>query len=89
MTLAFTQDSLNTASENRLPLLPLPVDNAMMESNPFISATPKRKRRWFQFSLRSLMIPTVHCRFVCGRLGREIELGKIPTRTSGKSMCRI
>jgi hypothetical protein len=31
-------------------------DNAAMEAEP-----PKRKRRWFQFSLRSLLIFTVLC----------------------------
>jgi Leucine rich repeat len=34
---------------------------------------PKRKRRWFQFSLRTLMIFTVICAIGAGRLGQRIE----------------
>lgn len=35
--------------------------------------TPKRKRRWLQFSLRSLLIFTVLCAIAAGWLGRKIE----------------
>ena len=40
------------------PIAPLPAvrDNSAMEADPPVAATPKRKRRWFQFSLRTLMI---------------------------------
>ena len=31
-------------------------DNAAMQSEPFKAEPPKHKRRWFQFSLRTLMI---------------------------------
>ncbi len=31
-------------------------DNAAMETEPTIADPPKRKRRWFQFSLRTLLI---------------------------------
>ena len=31
-------------------------DNAAMEAAPAEAEPPKRKRRWFQFSLRTLMI---------------------------------
>lgn len=34
---------------------------------------PKRKRRWFQFSLRTLMIFTLICAIPCAWLGRKIE----------------
>ena len=42
----------------RNPLLRLPAvgDNAAMEAEPPKADPPKRKRRWFQFSLRTLMI---------------------------------
>jgi hypothetical protein len=40
------------------PLLRLPAvgDNATMQAEPLKAESPKRKRRWFQFSLRTLMI---------------------------------
>ena len=31
-------------------------DNAIMQAEPSKAEPPKRKRRWFQFSLRTLMI---------------------------------
>jgi hypothetical protein len=39
-------------------LLPLSAvaDNAVMQTEPSKADPPKRKRRWFQFSLRSLLI---------------------------------
>lgn len=36
-------------------------------------APPKRKRRWFQFSLRSLLIFTIVVAIACGWLGKRIE----------------
>ena len=36
-------------------------DNAAVETEPPKAEPPKRKRRWFQFSLRSLMIFTLIC----------------------------
>ena len=42
-----------TAAPNPLLRLPAPADNAAMIAEPLKSASPKRKRRWFQFSLRS------------------------------------
>jgi hypothetical protein len=41
--------------ETRTALLPLPApaDNAAMEADPPKADPPKRKRRWFQFSLRT------------------------------------
>jgi hypothetical protein len=36
-------------------------DNAAMQSEPPKAEPPKRKRRWFQFSLRTLMIFTLIC----------------------------
>jgi hypothetical protein len=39
-----------------LLLLPATGDNAAMSTEPSKADSPKRQRRWFQFSLRSLMI---------------------------------
>jgi hypothetical protein len=39
-----------------------------MQSEP-----PKRNRRWFQFSLRTLLIFTMICAVACGWLGKKIE----------------
>src|SRR5436305_14378514 len=50
-------------------LLDEPSDN----DNPGMSDTPKRKRRWLQFSLRSLLIFTVLCAIAAAWLGRKIE----------------
>ena len=36
--------------------LPEPADNAAMETDPAKADPPKRKRRWFQFSLRTLLV---------------------------------
>jgi Leucine rich repeat/Leucine Rich repeat len=51
-----------------LPLLPKLTDNAAMQADP-----PKRKRRWFQFSLRTLFVFTLVCAIPCAWLGRKIE----------------
>jgi hypothetical protein len=40
-----------------------------MEAEP-----PKRKRRWFQFSLRSLMIQATVLAAACGYLAHETKL---------------
>ena len=44
-----------------------------MEAEPPKADPPKRKRRWFQFSLRTLMIVTVIVAIPCAWLGRKIE----------------
>jgi hypothetical protein len=44
-----------------------------MQTEPPEAEQPKRKRRWFQFSLRSLMIFTLVCAIPCAWLGRKIE----------------
>jgi len=50
-----------------------PKDNAAMEAEQPISGPPKRKRRWFQFSLRTLLVFTVVVAIVCGWIGSKIE----------------
>ena len=44
-----------------------------MEAEPPKTDAPKRKRRWFQFSLRTLMIFTMACAVGAGWLGKKIE----------------
>ena len=44
-----------------------------MEAEPSEADPPKRKRRWYQFSLRTLMISTMIVAIACGWLGRRIE----------------
>jgi hypothetical protein len=44
-----------------------------MEAEPLNSPPPIRKRRWYQFSLRSLMILTLVIAVPCALLGRRIE----------------
>ena len=61
------------AIEYRLPRLPAPADNAAMEADPLKAEPPKRKRRWFQFSLRTLLIFMLVCAVACAWLGRMIE----------------
>jgi hypothetical protein len=40
---------------------------------PDAPKSDKHKRRWFQFSLRSLLIATVICAVACGWLGKKVE----------------
>jgi hypothetical protein len=44
-----------------------------MQTDPPKADPPKRKRRWFQFSLRSMLIFTLICAVACGWLGKRIE----------------
>ena len=44
-----------------------------MQSEPPQAEPPKRKRRWFQFSLRTMMIFTLICAIPCAWLGNKIE----------------
>jgi hypothetical protein len=63
-----------SVASNLLPPLPAPADNAAMESEPTKADPPKRKRRWFQFSLRSLMIGvTLFCLVVGGYIGSQVK----------------
>jgi hypothetical protein len=48
-------------------------DNAAMQTEPPKVDPPKRKRRWFQFSLWTLLILTVACAVACGWLGRAFH----------------
>jgi hypothetical protein len=44
-----------------------------MQSEPPKADPPKRKRRWFQYSLRTLLIFTLICAIASAWLGRRIE----------------
>ena len=48
--------TLRTVAHNPLPRLAAVVDNAAMQTEPSEAVPPKRQRRWFQFSLRTLLI---------------------------------
>ena len=48
-------------------------DNAAMDAEPIKSEPPKRKRRWYQFSLRTVLIFTVVVAVACALVGRRIE----------------
>jgi hypothetical protein len=60
-----------------LPPLPTPADNAAMEAEPVNSPPPNRKRRWLQFSLRSLLIFMLICAVGFAWVGRKIEQKRI------------
>jgi Leucine Rich repeat len=55
-----------------------------MQDEPPKAAGPKRKRRWFQFSLRSLIIFTLVCAVAAGWLGRTIERARRQTEGVAK-----
>jgi hypothetical protein len=56
-----------TGAPARLLCRAIAADNAAMETEP------NRKRRWFQFSLRTLLIFTALVAIACGWLGSKIE----------------
>jgi Leucine Rich repeat len=53
--------------------LPAAGDNAAMSIDASDAAPPKRKRRWFQFSLRTLLIFTLIAAIACAWLRSKIE----------------
>jgi hypothetical protein len=73
----------------RNPLLRLPAvgDNAAMQADPPKTGSPKRKRRWYQFSLRSLLIFTLVCALGAAWLGRKMERKEheLESRRDGRS----
>ena len=52
-----------------------------METEPTKAEPPKRKRRWFQFSLRTLLVFTAVVAVTCGWLGTKIVRKKIEQST--------
>jgi hypothetical protein len=59
---------------NRLLRLPAVGDNAAMQTEPSNAEPPKHKRRWFQYSLRSLMIFVALVAVVCGYVGWQAKI---------------
>ena len=53
--------------------LPAPADNAAMQTEPSKAEPPKRQRRWFQFSLRTLLIFTLICAVASAWLTHRVE----------------
>ena len=54
--LAAVKKIAQESAEHYLLRLRVAADNAAMETEPTKAGPPKRKRRWFQFSLRTLMV---------------------------------
>jgi hypothetical protein len=52
----------------------MPADNAAMEADPPKADPPKRKRRWFQFSLRTLMIVVTLLAVPCAYVGWQTKI---------------
>jgi hypothetical protein len=68
--------SLRNSSAPPNPLLRLTAvgNNAAMEAEPPNAEPPKRKRRWLQFSLRSLMIGVALLALLFGYVARQHEI---------------
>jgi hypothetical protein len=47
-----------------------------MQTEPSKGEPPRRKRRWFQFSLRTLLVGVVLLAVVCGYVGRQVAIVK-------------
>jgi hypothetical protein len=54
--------------------LPAVGDNASVQTEPSKADSPKRKRRWFQFSLRTLMIAVTVLAVACGYVGWQVKI---------------
>ena len=52
------------------------VDNAALQTEPPKADPPKRKRRWFQFSLRTLMIVVTLLAIPCAYVSWQAEIAK-------------
>jgi hypothetical protein len=53
--------------------LPAPADNAAMETEPSKTVSAKRKCRWFQFSLRTLLIVVMLLAVPCAYVGWQVK----------------
>jgi hypothetical protein len=63
-----------TGAEHHLLRLPAVGDNAAMEAEPLKTEPPKRKRRWYQFSLRTLMIVVTLLAVPCAYVAHEARI---------------
>jgi hypothetical protein len=59
-----------------------------MEPEPLKADPPKRKRRWYQFSLRTLLVFAVAVAIGCAWLGRKIEQ-KRRERTAADAIIKL
>ena len=59
---------------NPLLRLPAALDNAAMEAEPSKAEPPKRKRRRFQFRLRTLLIGVTLLAVFCGYVGWQAKI---------------
>ncbi len=57
-----------------LPPLPASADNAVIEAEPLKAEPPKRKRRRFQFRLRTLLIGVTLLAIPCAYIGRQASI---------------
>jgi Leucine-rich repeat (LRR) protein len=62
-----------TVREHLLLWLPAAADNAAMQTEPTNTDPPKPKRRWLQFSLRTLMIFTLICAVASAWVAKRME----------------
>jgi hypothetical protein len=65
---------LTAGCQNRLLRLPAVTDNSAMQTEPPKAEPPKRKRRWFQFSLRWLMIAVTLLAVPLGYVGWQAKI---------------
>jgi hypothetical protein len=77
-------------------LLPLPAvgDNAAMQTESPKADPPKRKRRWFQFSLRSLLIAVAVTALLCAIVSRlpkpnELTLKQLQSIKAGMTEDKV
>jgi hypothetical protein len=61
-------------AQNLLLRLPAVVDNAGMQAEPPKADPPKRKRRWFQFSLGTLLIGVTLLAIPCAWVGWQAKI---------------
>ena len=54
-----------------MPRLCAAADNSAMQTEPSKAEPPKRKRRWFQFSLRTLLIAVTMLSIPCAYIAHE------------------
>ena len=83
-------------AQNPLLLLPAVGDDAAMQAEPPKPEPPKRKRRWYQFSLRTLMIVVTVAALVsalvsavASRLPNELTLKQLQSVKVGMSVDQV
>jgi hypothetical protein len=79
----FQSDALPPVGSGRHhPLLRLPAvrDNAAMQAEPSKADAPKRRRRWFQFSLRTLLIVVTLFAIVCAYVSWQMRIVAVERR---------